>query len=63
MALMKVTKRVWVDPPDGHLYGFPKIYEPQKDGYVNHWLIRNGYPKEKIPIKGMYIRWWQVEGD
>lgn len=35
----------WVDPPSGWRYGFPKLYDPEKDGPVTEWLIRNGYPE------------------
>lgn len=58
---MKVITKMWVDPPEGHLYGFPKVYTPEKDGDINRWLTHNGYPKEKLPDEGVYIRWWPCE--
>jgi len=35
----------WVDPPSGYRYGFPRLYDPVKDGPVTEWLIRQGYPE------------------
>jgi len=35
----------WVDPPSGYRYGFPKLYDPARDGNVTEWLIRQGYPE------------------
>lgn len=34
----------WVDPPQGWLYGFPKMYDPAADGNMTEWMIRSGYP-------------------
>lgn len=35
----------WVDPPSGWKYGFPRLYDPAKDGPMREWLIKNHYPK------------------
>lgn len=35
----------WVDPPSGWKYGFPRLYDPAKDGQMRLWLVKNGYPK------------------
>ena len=35
----------WVDPPSGWRYGFPKLYDPAKDGPMREWMIAHGYPK------------------
>lgn len=35
----------WVDPPSGWRYGFPKLYDPAKDGPMREWLVKSGYPK------------------
>lgn len=34
---------VWVDPPSGWQYGFPKVKtDPTQD--MEEWLLLNGYP-------------------
>lgn len=38
-------KPYWVDPPSGWMYGFPRLYDPQKDGPLREWMVANGYPK------------------
>ena len=38
-------KPYWVDPPSGWRYGFPKLYDPSKDGPIREWMVANGYPK------------------
>jgi calcineurin-like phosphoesterase family protein len=42
----------WVDPPSGWRYGFPKLYDPAKDGNVTEWMIRSGYP-ESLARQGL----------
>ena len=39
---------IWVDPPYGWKYGFPKIYDKDKHPNVNKWLVDNGYPQSII---------------
>ena len=43
---------VFVDPPDGWRYGFPKPLPPNVrkiEGFDFHdWLIQNGYPKAEV---------------
>jgi hypothetical protein len=36
----------YVDPPEGWRYGFPKVYDPAKDGDMTKWMISQGYPKK-----------------
>ena len=45
-------KPYWVDPPSGWRYGFPKLYDPAKDGDMRAWMIANGYPK-KLANQGL----------
>ena len=45
---MKVLTKMWVDPPNGWQYGFPKLYEPMKDGSLHEWLVREGYPAGEL---------------
>ena len=47
-----MTRPYWVDPPSGHRYGFPKMYDPAKDGPMVEWMIANGYP-ESLTRKGL----------
>ena len=43
------SKPVMVDPPSGHRYGFPKLYDPKKEeGTMFDWLVREGYPQSEI---------------
>lgn len=61
MAFMKVNKRLWVDVPSGHLYGFPKIWSPEKDGSLSQWLIRRGYPEAELKRNSHAIRYWEAK--
>jgi hypothetical protein len=40
-----LSRPYWVDPAGGHRYGFPRLYDPAKDGDMTEWLIANGYPE------------------
>lgn len=40
------SRPYWVDPPSGHRYGFPRLYDPATDGDMRAWMIANGYPKK-----------------
>ena len=42
----------YVDPPEGWRYGFPKVYDPAKDGDMTEWMISQGYPK-KLAMQGL----------
>lgn len=51
--------RMFVDPPSGWKYGFPKVIpEDVKDH--NQWIIEHGYPKEVMDSYGefFYCRYW-----
>lgn len=54
---------LFVDPPQGWKYGFPKIYTAKKDGPLNAWLIKNGYPEKMINEWGdaFCCRFWAAE--
>lgn len=45
----------FVDPPSGWMYGFPKIWDSEKDKPIPEWLAENGYPE-----KATHIRTWSV---
>lgn len=55
---MEIKGRVWVDPPSGWLYGFPKIYDPDCGFKIEHWLYREGLPKYLIDLN--HCRFWEV---
>lgn len=42
-----MSRPYWVDPPAGHRYGFPRLYDPRKDGDMTAWMIAHGYPASK----------------
>lgn len=50
---------VYVDPPSGWRFGFPKIWDQKGD--IGEWLKREGYPLSTI---AMHYRTWpaKVEG-
>lgn len=58
-------KKLYIDPPSGWKYGFPKIYNPATDGKVMDWLVENGYPQKEIDSCGDYFftRQWEVEDE
>ena len=46
------SRPYWVDPPSGHRYGFPLLYDPATDGDMVEWMIANGYP-ERLAWQGL----------
>ena len=55
--------QLWVDPPSGWKYGFPKVWNGE--GNMTDWLIENGYPQKEIDSCGDYffVRQWPMEQD
>ena len=49
----------WIDPPSGYRYGFPRLYDPDKDGTVEEFLIHIGYPEYDIDFALKHMRSWQ----
>lgn len=51
---------MYVDPPEGWKYGFPKPFPKERIGSTEDWLIENGYPKKLIEEYGehMFVRVW-----
>lgn len=41
----------YIDPPSGHLYGFPKILPDDVTDTIS-WLVEQGYPKSRIAEMG-----------
>jgi len=55
--------QIWVDPPEGWKYGFPAIYDPEKDGQMSEWIVRKGYPLLTIKEYGdaWAVRCWPAD--
>jgi hypothetical protein len=55
---MTKTIRVWVYPPDGDAYGFPKYHDGPfyDEEEIEKWLIMNGYPQSRITRLGKFFR-------
>ena len=53
----------WIDPPSGWKYGFPRVFDTEKDGNMHEWLVANGYPQEEIEDLGkhLYVRQWLTD--
>ncbi len=53
--------KLWIDPPSGWKYGFPKIWNGH--GNVMDWLVEEGYPKAEIESLGeyFYLKQWPAE--
>lgn len=45
--------KYWIDPPQGYLYGFPKVFDTEAGEEVGDWLRSNGYTGEVT-----YVRMW-----
>ena len=56
-----MTKKLWIDPPAGWKYGFPKVYDREVDGNCTEWMLKNGYPQKEIDSCGdhFYVRQWE----
>lgn len=59
--------KMYIDPPEGWRYGFPKILPDNIRGNdaVNEWLVSQGYPRHIIDqFKGeVPCGIWQAEED
>jgi hypothetical protein len=57
------SKPYWVDPPSGHRYGFPLLYDPATDGDMRAWMIAHGYP-ERLANQGLACTFteWKEDG-
>jgi len=47
-----------VDPPSGWRYGFPMRYESDKDGDLEDFLVKNGYPAADAKFASQNSRFW-----
>ena len=57
-----MKKKVWIDPPMGWMYGFPAIWDEEKETYIE-MLIRYGYPEDQVEFALGYSRMWTVNED
>ena len=59
--------KVYIDPPSGWKYGFPKPIpeEVRLDNRVIEWLVSEGYPQAEIDACGdrFYCRYWEEDID
>ena len=44
----------WVDVPGGWAYGWPKLYDPEKDGDFKEWIRSAGYKGSLEDVSGWY---------
>ena len=52
-------KPVWVDPPSGWKFGFPKLYTPKDGETMEDWLRSEGVPESIIELN--WVRMWYDE--
>lgn len=54
-------KLVWIDPPSGWRYGFPKLWNKDTVPNCVKFLIDNGYPHEIVEDLGdsFFVRCWE----
>jgi hypothetical protein len=58
--------KVWIDPPSGWRWGFPKVYDRVEHGNdVLAWLVKEGYPQAEIDRLGQQFYWrsWEASPD
>ena len=57
--------KMWVDPPEGWRFGFPKIWDTELHDSVLDWLDDRGYPKDLRDQYGeyFYVRQWSVKDE
>ena len=56
---------LFIDPPSGWKYGFPKIIPPEHQTRTLAWLVEEGYPETQINALGDYFicRYWNGAED
>lgn len=62
LNLIGTKMKVYIDPPSGWRYGFPKLFDPDVEKDVMEWIVREGYPQEEIDRlgKSFYFRSWEA---
>jgi hypothetical protein len=59
-------KKMFVDPPSGWIYGFPKVVPVdilKDEEQFKEWLIANGFPKKNVELALKYSRYWEESCD
>jgi hypothetical protein len=61
--MIMTTKKIWVDPPAGWKYGFPKVFDLETDGDMTQWMLKEGYPQREIDSCGnhFHVRMWNFD--
>lgn len=49
--------KIWVDPPSGWRYGFPKVWDSDKHPDLRGWLRTAGYPEDDLN----HVRCWEAD--
>jgi hypothetical protein len=57
-----MTSTLYVDPPEGWRFGFPKAVPKDREADLLSWMIEQGYPKEMFDKYSM-MRCWREEGE
>jgi len=54
---------LYVDPPEGWRYGFPKAVPKEWETQIFTWLLKEGYPPEIVKKMGnnFAVRCWREE--
>lgn len=54
---------LYIDPPSGWRYGFPRVIPEDRRDEIEKWLVENGYPQSEIDSLGKYfyvnVRMWE----
>lgn len=58
--IMEATKLV-VDPPSGWRYGFPMVWDKEKQPELREFLKEKGYPEDDLEFALSHIRMWFPE--
>ena len=58
--IMEATK-LMVDPPSGWQYGFPTVWDKEKQPELREFLKEKGYPEKDLDFALNHIRMWFPE--
>lgn len=56
-----MSKVTFIDPPNGWKYGFPKILSIEDSLNIREFLLKHGYPENRIDFALKYCRMWEEE--
>ena len=59
-----MTEEMWIDPPEGWRYGFPKRVPAtylKNETLMRLWFQQEGYPSNAIDMALRYSRYWSTE--